>query len=62
VDVEIQSRPPQYGLGRHHPKAATGHGCITVLLLTSVEIGGITLVLDWYGWQEAGQYGLLPIE
>jgi hypothetical protein len=46
VDVEIQSRPPQYGLGRHHPKAATGHGCITVLLLTSVEIGGITAGID----------------
>lgn len=43
VDVEIQSRPPEYGLGRHHPQAATGHGCITVLLLASVQNGGITI-------------------
>lgn len=42
VDVEIQSRPPEYGPWRHHPQAATAHGCITVLLLTSVENGGIT--------------------
>ena len=42
VDVEIQSRPPKHGLGRHHPQAATGHGCITVLLLASVQNGGIT--------------------
>ena len=38
----LQSRPPEYGPGRFHPKAASGHGCITVLLLGSVEIGGIT--------------------
>ena len=36
---------PPYGPGRIHPKAASGHGCITVLLLTSVEIGGITTQL-----------------
>ena len=34
-------RPP-HGLGRHYPKAAIGHGCVTVLLLVAVEIGGIT--------------------
>lgn len=44
VDVEIQSRPPEYGPGRHHPQAATGHGCVTVLLLASVQNGGITEV------------------
>ena len=38
----LQSRPPEYGPGRFHPKAASGHGCITVLLLASVKIGGIT--------------------
>ncbi len=43
MDVEIKSRPPEYGLGRHHPQAATGHGCITVLLLASVKNGGITI-------------------
>ncbi|WP_233506084.1 hypothetical protein, partial [Rhodoferax lacus] len=42
MDVVLQSRPPKYGPGRFHPKAASGHGCITVLLLGSVEIGGIT--------------------
>ncbi len=44
MDVVLQSRPPEYGPGRFHPKAASGHGCITVLLLRSVEIGGITEV------------------
>jgi len=42
MDVVLQSRPPEYGPGRFHPKAAFGHGCINVLLLGSVEIGGIT--------------------
>ena len=42
MDVVLQSRPPEYGPGRFHPKAASGHGCINVLLLGSVEIGGIT--------------------
>jgi hypothetical protein len=42
MDVVLQSQPPEYGPGRFHPKAASGHGCITVLLLKSVEIGGIT--------------------
>ena len=42
VDVVLQSRPPQHGPGRFHPKAAFGQGCITVLLLSPVEIGGIT--------------------
>ena len=42
MDVVLQSRPPEYGPGRDHPKAASGHGCITVLLLRTVEIGGIT--------------------
>jgi len=42
MDVVLQSRPPEYGPGRFHPKAASGHGCITVLLLGPVEIGGIT--------------------
>ena len=42
MDVVLQQRPPEYGPGRLHPKAALGQGCITVLLLGSVEIGGIT--------------------
>jgi hypothetical protein len=42
LDVVLQSRPPEYGPGRFHPKAASGQGCITVLLLGPVEIGGIT--------------------
>ena len=43
VDVVLQSRPPQHGTGWFHPKAAFGQSCITVLLLSSVEIGGITI-------------------
>ena len=43
MDVVLQSRPPEYGPGRFHPKAASGHGCITRLLLGPVEIGVITL-------------------
>ena len=43
MDVVLQSRPPEYGPGWIHPKAASGQGCITVLLLGPVEIGGITL-------------------
>jgi len=41
VQVEIQSRPPEYGPGRHYPKTATGHGCVTVLLLAALKKGGI---------------------
>ena len=41
--MSLQSRPPEYGPGRFHPKATSDHGCINVLLLKSVEIGGITL-------------------
>jgi hypothetical protein len=42
MGVVLQSRPPEYGLGRFHPNAALGHGCITVLLSGPMEIGGIT--------------------
>jgi len=28
MDVVLQSRPPEYGSGRFHPEAASGHGCI----------------------------------
>jgi hypothetical protein len=45
MDVVLQSRPPEYGSGRFHPKAASGQGCITVLLLGPVEYGGITEAL-----------------
>ena len=41
MDVVLQSRPPEYGPSRFHPKPASGHGSITVLLLGSVEIGRI---------------------
>ena len=41
MDVVLQSRPPEYGSGRFHPEAASGHGCITVRLLGAVEIGGM---------------------
>jgi transposase InsO family protein len=37
---------PNMALGGVHPKAASGHGCITVLLLRTVEIGGITRVVQ----------------
>ena len=40
----LQSRPPEYGPGRFHPKAASGQGCIDVLLLAAVEYGGVTFV------------------
>jgi hypothetical protein len=32
---------------RFHLKAASGHGCITALLLWSVAIGGITIRIDF---------------
>lgn len=32
---------PPHGLGRYYPKAATGHDCITVLLLRAVKNGGL---------------------
>lgn len=40
VDVVLQSRPPEYSLGWVHRKATSGHGCVTVLLLRTLEIGG----------------------
>ena len=42
VDVVLQPGPPQYGLGRIHTKAATGHGCVTFLLLRPLQKGRIT--------------------
>ena len=42
MDVVLQQRSPEYGSGRFYPKAASGHGCITVLLLGPVKIEGIT--------------------
>lgn len=47
--LALQSRTPQYGLGRYHPKAAAGHGRIA-LLLAAPKNGGITgarLVREW---------------
>lgn len=41
VKLALQSRAPQHGLGRHHPKAAAGHGRIA-LLLVAPKNGGIT--------------------
>ena len=43
MDVVLLSRPPEYGPGRFHPNAASGHGCISVLLLGPVDIEGITI-------------------
>ena len=63
MDVVLQSRPPEYGLGRFHPKAASGHGCITVLLLGSVEIGGITQRHKsplWHWLYDASRRSLRP--
>ncbi|MCK6407427.1 MAG: hypothetical protein L6Q60_15625, partial [Rhodocyclaceae bacterium] len=40
--LALQSRTPQYGLGRYHPKAAAGHGRIA-LLLAAPKNGGITV-------------------
>jgi hypothetical protein len=42
MDLILQSRPPAHGLGWIDPEPALGQGCITLLLLTSVENGGIT--------------------
>jgi len=41
VDVVLRLRPSEYGPWRIHPNAATGHGCVSVLLLRSVEIGAL---------------------
>src|SRR5690606_40751702 len=38
---------PKYGLGRHHPKTAAGHGRVAFLLLAIAKNGGITLDLLW---------------
>ena len=43
MDVVLQLRPPKYGPGRVHPKAASGLGCITVLFGDSGTPGGLTL-------------------
>lgn len=42
MDVALQPRAPEHGLGRIHPKTAAGHGCIALLLLSTVKNGGIT--------------------
>src|SRR5690606_34531965 len=42
MDVVLQSRTSKYGIGRIHPKTAAGHGCIALLLLSTVKNGGIT--------------------
>ena len=42
MDVQLQSPPPTYGLGRLHSKTAVGHGRI-VLLLAAPKNGGITV-------------------
>src|SRR5690606_11798649 len=43
MDVVLQSRTSKYGIGRIHPKTAAGHGCIALLLLSTVKNGGITV-------------------
>ncbi|QHS11419.1 aminopeptidase [Sinimarinibacterium sp. NLF-5-8] len=53
VDVVLQSRTPKYGLGRHYPKTAAGHGRVACLLLVIAKKGGITGVpaystLGWF--------------
>ena len=52
MDVVLQSRPPEYGPVRFHPKAASGQGCVTVLLLPAMENGGPTL-----GWKAVAGVG-----
>ena len=42
MDVALQSRTPEHGLGRQHPQSAAGHGRVT-LLQASVKNGGITV-------------------
>ena len=42
-DVVLQLLPTQHGLGRIHAKAATGHGCITLLLMKPLQKGMITV-------------------
>jgi hypothetical protein len=46
-----------YGLGRFHPEAAFDQGCIAVLLLGAVEIGGITIRLRL--WTSVGGSGAI---
>ena len=41
MDVILQSRTPEHGLGLHHPETAAGHGRAG-LLLTAKKNGGIT--------------------
>jgi hypothetical protein len=43
MDVVLQSRTPKYGLGRHHPKTAAGHGRIAFLLPAIAKNEGITV-------------------
>jgi hypothetical protein len=62
MDVVLQSRPPEYGPGRFHPKAASGQGCITVLLLGPVEIGGITAAWKQFHAREGERRYALPLE
>jgi len=42
----LQSRAPKYGIGRYHPKTATGHGRMTFLLLFNAKNGEITVNLN----------------
>jgi len=39
MDVVLQSRTPDHGLGRYYPETAAGHGRVD-LLLTTTKNGG----------------------
>ena len=42
MDVVLQSRTSQCGVGRFYTKAAPSHGCIKFVLLTPLQNGRIT--------------------
>src|SRR5690606_9958095 len=58
MDVVLQSRTSKYGIGRIHPKTAAGHGCIALLLLSTVKNGGITNQRKTFGDALASRQGV----
>ena len=42
MDVALQPRTPEHGIGRYYPETAAGHGRIA-LLLGAMEFGEITI-------------------
>jgi hypothetical protein len=46
MDMVLHLRPTQHVHGWVHSKAATGHGCITFLLLRHLQMGRITFLIQ----------------